>query len=72
MPATADKANPSSTTTEGVSLTGKSGDRVARSLIAFAAGKPVSALGKGFDRAPDGTLRLTLDQDSYEALGFDH
>lgn len=56
---------------ESTTLLGSTGERVAKDLAAYAMGrKSMSAMGPGIDRAEDGTLRLTVDRASFEALGL--
>ena len=56
-------------TRETVTLLGSEGEQFAHKLAAYYVGKvSLEELGPGCDIAPDGTLRLHLDQASYEAL----
>lgn len=56
---------------EGVSISGSDAYRIGKSLLAYIGGKPPSALGPGFDRADDGTLRLTVDDETFHAFQLD-
>lgn len=63
----AEPANP-----ETATLIGERGEQLLRNLGMVIVGKKkISALGPGCDRAPDGTLRLVVDEASYRALELD-
>ena len=51
------------------SLVGELGELTAKRLIEAELGDPVDRVyGNGIDRAPNGTLRVTVDPESFDAL----
>ena len=65
------KRPPLSANAESTTLLGDRGEDLVRALGDFFVGKAsLDDLGPGCDRAPDGTLRITVDRESFEALGF--
>ena len=52
-----------------VSLVGPGAERIVRGLVDYALGlQPLPEMGGACDYAPDGTIRLHVDQVTFEAL----
>jgi hypothetical protein len=56
---------------ESATLLGDRGEELVRALGDYFVGKAsIADLGPAVDRAPDGTLRIKVDRESFEALGL--